>query len=130
MRKYVSDKGKSKVVKTTIQVLLLMVLLNVTTNGCVKQKNCDCVEALKGTWQYLKEPVFKEICSYKKVTIVAVFEKKGGGVMYFTSPVPSQYQSSKPVEVRLCAKPVYEGVQIQPIDCLNTAYKVTCIEEE
>ena len=105
MRKYVSDKGKSKVVKTTIQVLLLMVLLNVTTNGCVKQKNCDCVEALKGTWQYLKEPVFKEICSYKKVKIVSVFSKKGGGVMNFTSRYLhiSIFKTSRG---RLCAKPV------------------------
>ncbi|MDD3280291.1 MAG: hypothetical protein PHC83_01810 [Bacteroidales bacterium] len=108
---------------------ITILLLTLITNGCVKQKDCDCSEVMTGTWQYLEEPVYKEVCSYKEVKIVAVFTEEGGGDVYFTGSVPSRYQSLTPVEVRLCAKLVYEGYHIQPDDCC-AAYKLTCIEKE
>ena len=131
-----SDNEKKKSYKKTIQMFFLIVLLTVITNGCVKQKNCDCPEALTGTWQYLEKPIYDSLrCNpAMKIKIIAVFTTEGGGIMYFTSknPIPSRYQSLTPVNVRLCAKDIEEGKITQPVatNCVDIAYKLTCIEKE
>lgn len=126
---------RKKLIKKTIQMFFLIVLLPLITNGCVKQKDCDCSEVMTGTWQYLEEPVYECIrCNpANKTKIVAVFTEEGGGEMYFTAPVPSRYRSLTPVEVRLCAKNIEEGEYTtleETPGCLSVVYKLICIEKE
>jgi hypothetical protein len=132
MKKKKFNKKEKKCLLRIVFLFFLPGLLTFVISGCVKTNSCDCSEVKTGTWQYLEKPVYQQLHCVKKIKIVAVFITEEGDSMYFTNPVPLQYQSLTPTNIKLCAKDIEEGEITSPVvsGCLDIVYKLTCIEKE
>lgn len=126
MKKYVFDDGKRKVFKTIIQLFFLMVLLSVTINGCVKQKNCEgCIE---GTLINLEKPI-----KVTNGTIYAYFipndtksdDKQSKVSISIDNKVPLEYRNKDSLKV--CA--TYEVTKQTLLALYVPSSHFTCIEK-
>jgi len=128
MKKIKFNKKEKKCFQKIVFMFFSAALLTIGISGCVKTDSCDCTNIMTGTWNYLEEPQYVDLYLVGRTKIVAIFVTDGGYSMYFTTPVPLQYQSKGPRKVALCAE-VIKALRFDTVDEL-VAYQLTCIDKE
>jgi hypothetical protein len=117
--------------------IILLVLPIVGLISCVKQKDCD--ECESGIFEYLDEPItINPNCMDSEKKVVAIFRPVIGDIEIYDSTgigkhiigsIPSKYQTSELLKVKICAKNVSSKRRGETLSCLPL-YKLKCIEKE